>query len=35
MAPQQTLRTLLQPYDDDEDDDGYLCPFLSNGAPVE
>jgi hypothetical protein len=28
------LRLIVQPYDEDEDDD-YFCPFPSNGAPVE
>jgi hypothetical protein len=29
------LRLLVQPCDEDEDDDYYFCPFPSNGAPVE
>jgi hypothetical protein len=28
------LRLLVQPCDEDDDDD-YFCPFPSNGAPVE
>jgi hypothetical protein len=26
---------IVQPYDEDEGDDDYFCPFPSNGAPVE
>jgi hypothetical protein len=29
------MRLTVQPYDEDEDNDDYFCPFPGNGAPVE
>jgi hypothetical protein len=29
------LRLLVQPCDEDDDNDDYFCPFPSNAAPVE
>jgi hypothetical protein len=29
------MRLIVQPYDEDEDDYYFFCPFPGNGAPVE